>query len=94
MIDAALGRKEQAAREGRRAVELLPPEKNSRLGHLKVRIVLQGSYDALRQFIYALETAPEFVIIDDMSLAQNDLTKPLSLTLGLSTYYRLDVNDR
>ena len=29
LIDAALGRKEEALREGRRAVELLPPEKDS-----------------------------------------------------------------
>jgi TolB-like protein/Tfp pilus assembly protein PilF len=36
MIDAALGRKEQAIREGRRAVELLPPEKNSLNGALAI----------------------------------------------------------
>jgi type II secretion system (T2SS) protein M len=71
-----------------------PVEKDSRLGLLKIRIVLQGNYENVRRFIYALETAPEFVIIDDVSLAQNDLSKPLSLTLGLSTYYRLDVNGR
>jgi hypothetical protein len=74
--------------------ERAPLEKDSRLGQLKIRIVLQGNYENVRRFIYALETAPEFVIIDDVSLAQNDLSKPLLLTLGLSTYYRLDVNGR
>jgi serine/threonine-protein kinase len=29
LIDAGLGRKEEALREGRRAIELLPPEKDS-----------------------------------------------------------------
>ncbi len=74
--------------------ERVPLEKNSRLGQLRIRIILQGTYESVRRVIYALETAPEFVIIDDVSLAQNDLSKPLLLTLGLSTYYRLDVNGR
>jgi hypothetical protein len=74
--------------------ERVPLEKNSRLGQLRIRIILQGNYESVRRAIYALETAPEFVIIDDVSLAQNDLSKPLLLTLGLSTYYRLDVNGR
>ena len=32
-------------------------------------MVLQGDYESLRQFIYELESAPEFVIIDDVTLA-------------------------
>jgi Tfp pilus assembly protein PilO len=74
--------------------ERAPLERSSLLGQLKIRIVLQGNYESVRRFIYAMETAPEFVIIDDVSLAQNDLSKPLLLTLGLSTYHRLDVNGR
>ena len=52
----------------------------------------QGDYESFRQFIYELESAPEFVIIDDVTLAQNDPDKPLTLTLELSTYYRLGAN--
>lgn len=89
----SLARKSNVRYEAAR-YERPPLEKNSRLGHLKIRIVLQGNYDSVRRFIYALETAPEFIIIDDMSLAQSDPSKPLLLTLGLSTYYRLDVNGR
>jgi type II secretion system (T2SS) protein M len=63
--------------------------KESRLARLHIRMSLQGDYESLRQFIYELESAPEFVIIDDMTLLQTDPTKPLSLTLGLSAYYRL-----
>src|SRR5262249_47733362 len=40
-------------------------EKDAKLGHMKIRMVLQGNYRNLRQFIYELESAPEFVIIDD-----------------------------
>ena len=63
--------------------------KDQRYGRIKVRIVLQGSYEAIRRFIYELETAPEFVIIDDVSLAQSETDKPLTLTLALSAYFRL-----
>ena len=55
-------------------------------------MVLQGDYESLRQFIYELESAPEFVIIDDVTLAQSDADKPLTLSLELSTYYRLGPN--
>jgi len=54
--------------------------------------VLQGDYESFRQFIYELETSPEFVIIDDVTLTQTDPNKPLTLTLDLSTYYLLRPN--
>ena len=37
MIDAGLGRKEEALREGRRAIDLLPMEKDAKVGHYLVR---------------------------------------------------------
>ncbi len=37
LIDAGLGRKEDALREGRRALELLPPEKDAIVGKMLVR---------------------------------------------------------
>jgi len=66
--------------------------KEGRVGRLQTRVVLQGDYEGIRRFIYALETAAEFVIIDDVSLAQAEANKPLTLTLELSTYYRLGDN--
>jgi Tfp pilus assembly protein PilO len=68
------------------------PGKAARLARLKTRVVLQGDYEAVRQFVYDLETSSEFVIIDDVSLVQADADKPLTLTLELSTYYRLRVD--
>jgi hypothetical protein len=55
-------------------------------------MLLEGDYEHLRRFIYELETSPAFVIIDDVTLAQNDPEKPLTLTLELSAYYRLGAN--
>lgn len=66
-----------------------PVAKNARFGRLKIRTQFSGDYESLRRFVYELESAPEFVIIDDVMLAQPDPAKPLALTLELSTYYRL-----
>jgi hypothetical protein len=78
-------------REGRYEVEP-NPKKNERLGRLRIRMVLEGEYDRVRQFIYDLETSPAFVIIDDVTLAQDDPARPLVLTLSLSTYFRREAN--
>ena len=68
------------------------PKKDERFARLHIRMILEGEYENLRRFIYELESAPEFIIIDDVSLAQNDPGKPLVLTLELSTYYRAEAN--
>jgi hypothetical protein len=65
------------------------PKKDARFGRLHVSAALQGEYEGLRQFIFELESAPEFVIIDDVTLTQGDPGKPLTLNLELSTYYLL-----
>ena len=75
-----------------RRFEVEKTEKNARLGLLKVHTAWQCDYESFRQFIYALESAPPFVIIDDVSLAQSDPAKPLTLVIELSTYYRLGAN--
>lgn len=68
-------------------------DRESQLGRLKVTMVVQGDYENVRKFIHALETAPEFVVIDDVSLTQgSEPSSPLVLTLELSTYYRLGGN--
>ena len=51
-------------------------------------MVLQGEYEAVRRFLYELETTPEFIIVDDVSLGQPEPNKPVTLTLQVSTYYR------
>ena len=52
----------------------------------------KADYENVRRFLYELETAPEFIIVDDVSLGQSETSKPLTLTVELSTYYRLDRN--
>ena len=64
----------------------------SQLGRLRTQMVLQGEYEAVRQFLYELETTPAFIIVDDVSLGQPEPNKPVTLTLQVSTYYRQDRN--
>ena len=67
-------------------------QKNSDLGRLRTQMVLEGTYENVRQFLYELETAPEFVILDDVVLGQPDADKPVKLTIAVSTYYRQGAN--
>ena len=75
-----------------RRFEVDQAPKTARLGHLRIRMVLQGEYEGLRQFIYELETTPEFIIIDDVTLSQDEANRPLTLLLELSTYYRVSAS--
>jgi hypothetical protein len=62
--------------------------RDSRLTRLKTTLDLQGDYRAIRRFIYLLETAPEFTIIDHVALSRSGPEGGgLRLTLELSTYY-------
>lgn len=63
-------------------------ESNSTLTRLQIQMVLSGSYADMRTFIYQLETAQEFVVIDNVQLAEGGDGGALVVTLDLSTYYR------
>ncbi len=84
----ALARKTNVQYETRKT-DVEDPEGDSHLGHMAIRMVLTGEYRDIRRFIYQLETAPEFVIIDDLSLVEGADGEPQTLTINLSTYYRL-----
>jgi Type II secretion system (T2SS), protein M subtype b len=75
-----------------RRMEVEPLKKDAQLGTLKIETEWQGDYENLRRFIYELERSQAFVIIDDVSLALVEVDKPLTLSLQLSTYYRLGAN--
>lgn len=64
-------------------------ESGSTLTRLQIQLVLSGTYPDMRTFIYQLETAPEFVVIDNVHLAEGaDDGGSLVVTLDLSTYFR------
>ena len=83
----------QLARESdleyRRATYAPVVESGSTLTRLQIQMVLEGTYADMRAFIYQLETSPEFVVIDNVQLAEGaDDGGSLVVTLDLSTYYR------
>jgi hypothetical protein len=63
-------------------------ERGSSLTKLKVQVELTGNYASMRSFIHAIETAPEFVVIENISLAEGSSEGSLRLALDLSTYFR------
>ena len=63
-------------------------ERGHTLTRLQIEMALSGNYDDMRAFIHQLETAPEFVVIDNIELSQGANGGPLVVTLHLSTYYR------
>lgn len=63
--------------------------RDSQLLRLTMQTRLTGEYRDIRAFIYALETAPEFVVIDNLRLVEgNEEGAPLAVYLDVSTYYR------
>jgi len=68
------------------------PIKDSQLERLKVTYGFSGSWNDIRQFIYDIETGDDFLVIDNVMLVEGtESGAPLSLTLDLSTFYRVAV---
>jgi hypothetical protein len=63
-------------------------DRESALEQMDMTMVLEGEYRDVRRFIHALETAPEFVVIDSIGLVQGEKDAPLTLTVKLLTYYK------
>lgn len=81
--------REHGLRLSRTTAEPAGPERNSTLTRLKTNMSLAGSYGEIRRFIHALETAPEFVVIDNVQLLETRSSGDgVQLTLALSTFYR------
>ena len=66
-------------------------EKGSTLSKLTTTYTLTGDYRDVRRFIYSLETAPEFIVLENVGLTSaNDQQNPrgLSVNLDIATYFR------
>lgn len=86
------GRVQRLAKENRLAYQSSRyeplEERDSTLTKLKVSVELTGTYNNLRSFIHAIESAPQFVVIENISLAEGTNESSLRLAMDLSTYYR------
>jgi Tfp pilus assembly protein PilO len=64
-------------------------ERGSNLTKFKAGIELEGSWADIRMFIHAIETAPEFVVIDNLQLSEaGQGSTTLRVIVELSTYFR------
>lgn len=63
--------------------------RDSNLGQFTATYVLRGDYRNIRRFIHALETAEEFLILDNVALSHGgDGEGELIVNMEVSTYYR------
>ena len=64
-------------------------EQDSTLGKLSMNISLVGQYRDIRRFIYDLETAPEFLILENVVVSQGaENESGLNVDVKVSTYFR------
>ena len=65
-------------------------EKGSSLSKLVTRYTLTGEYRDVRRFIYSLETASEFIILENIGLtsSSDQQTRGVAMNLEVATYYR------
>lgn len=63
--------------------------RDSSLLRLTMSVRLAGEYDDIRAFLYGLERSNDFVVVDNIKLAEgNEPDAPLAVFLQVSTYYR------
>jgi type IV pilus assembly protein PilO len=65
-------------------------EKDSTLEKITTTYTLSGDYRDVRRFIYALETSPEFMVLENVALTapSDERERGLSVRLDVATYYR------
>jgi Tfp pilus assembly protein PilO len=64
-------------------------EQGSPLGKLTATVVLTGEYSDIRRFIHDLETAPEFLILENVALSQgSERDRGLTVVVKVATYFR------
>jgi hypothetical protein len=69
--------------------------RDSTLHRLRAQCSLEGDWEDIRQLIYEIETGPDFMVIDNVSLSEGQsVNAPLSLALEISTYYQVAGNVR
>ncbi len=68
-------------------------DRDSTLVKFTYTAALSGEYRNIRRFIHSLETAPEFLVLENVQLSQKDVDKSgLNVTVQIATYYRAGGN--
>ena len=65
------------------------PQRDSELVRFTYTASLSGEYRNIRRFIHELETAPEFLVLENVNLRQSDVeNRGLNVEFEIATYYR------
>lgn len=74
----------------RRRTAAEPDRTKSGLGKLTVTLDFTGEYTNIRNFIHHLETAPEFLVLEDLAVTQTDggPDSDLNVSATVATYFR------
>jgi type IV pilus assembly protein PilO len=68
-------------------------QRESNLAKFTYTATLSGEYRNIRRFIHDLETAPEFLVLENVQLSQNNTeSRNLNVTVQIATYYRAEGN--
>ncbi|MBA3885644.1 MAG: hypothetical protein H0X67_07915 [Acidobacteria bacterium] len=64
--------------------------RGSSLAKLTVTVSLSGEYRQIRRFIHELETAPDFLVLENVELAQVEgQARGIDVNVQIATYYRI-----
>lgn len=67
--------------------------RDSSLGKLTMTLSLSGEYAQIRRFIHELEMAPDFLVLENVELAQVEgQQRGIDVTVQIATYYRMRVH--
>ena len=67
--------------------------RDSALRKLTVSVALAGDYREIRRFLYELETAPDFLVIENVELSQPDENAgAIDVTVQIATYFRAEAH--
>ena len=65
--------------------------RDSNLMQFTYAAVLSGQYKDIRRFVHKLETAPEFLVLENVELSQGETaSKGVNVTVQIATYYRTE----
>jgi len=68
-------------------------QRDSQLVKFTYHASLSGEYRNIRRFIHELETAPEFLVLENVQLTQSEVeNRGLNVTVDIATYYRAAAN--
>ena len=76
-----------------RVTSLPKPQGDSSLVKFIYKASLSGEYRNIRRFIHELETAPEFLVLENVDLRQSEVeNRALNVEMEIATYYRAGAN--